>query len=40
MATKGSQKWIQFLVNQKTDVLKNQIKTILSLPTDEEIQWH
>lgn len=39
MATKGSQKWIQILVNQKTDYLNNQIKTSLSLPMTEEIQW-
>ena len=39
MATKGSQKWIQILVNEKTNVLNNQIKTSLSLPIDEEIQW-
>ena len=39
MATKGSQKWIQILVNQKTDFLNNQIKTSLSLPVNEEIHW-
>lgn len=39
MATKGSQKWIQILVNQKTDFLNNQIKTSFSLPVNEEIQW-
>lgn len=39
MATKGSQKWIQVLVNQKTDLLNNEIKTNLSLPTTEEISW-
>jgi hypothetical protein len=39
LATKGSQKWIQILVNQETDYLNNQIKTSLSLPTNEEIRW-
>ncbi len=39
MATKGSQKWIQILVNQKTDYLNNQIKTNLSLPINEKIEW-
>ena len=39
MATKGSQKWIQTLVNQKTDFLNNQIKKSLSLPVNEEIYW-
>lgn len=38
-ATKGSQKWIQLLVNQKTDYLNNQIRTNLSLPINEEIEW-
>ena len=37
-ATKGSQNWIQILVNQKTDILNNRIKTNLSLPIDEEIE--
>jgi hypothetical protein len=38
-ATKGSQKWIQVLVNQKTDVIDKEIKTSLSLPGNESIQW-
>jgi hypothetical protein len=38
MATKGSQKWIQILINQKVELLNDQIKTNLSLPLDEEIQ--
>ena len=39
MAAKGSQKWIQVLVNQKTDLLNNEIKTNLALPISEEITW-
>ena len=38
-ASKGSQKWIQVHVNQKTDILNRQIKTSLSLPNTEEIEW-
>jgi hypothetical protein len=38
-AAKGSQKWIQILVNQKTDVIDNEIKTSLSLPSNEIIEW-
>jgi len=37
MATKGNQKWIQVLVNQKNDYLNNQIRTNLSLPITEDI---
>ncbi len=39
MATKGSQKWIQILVNQKTDLLNQEIKKNLSLSLIEEITW-
>jgi hypothetical protein len=38
-AEKGSQKWIQILVNQKQDFLNQQIRTSLSLPENEEIKW-
>jgi hypothetical protein len=39
IATKGSQKWIQVLVNNKTDIINNLIKTSLHLPLEEEIYW-
>jgi hypothetical protein len=39
MASRGSQKWIQVLVNQKTYFLNSQILTSLSLPINEEIHW-
>lgn len=38
-ADKGSQKWIQELVNQKPDLLNNQIKRILNFPKEENIEW-
>jgi hypothetical protein len=38
-ATKGSQKWIQVLVNQKTDLLNSLIKTNIGLSISEEITW-
>jgi hypothetical protein len=37
-AIKGSQKWIQVLVNQRTDVLNNEIN--LSLDSNEIIEWY
>jgi hypothetical protein len=38
-ATKGSQKWIQILVNQKADVINKEIKNSLQLPDNETIEW-
>ena len=38
-ATKGSQKWIQILVNQKQGFLNQQIRTSLSIPVNEVINW-
>jgi len=39
-AVKGSQRWIQKLVNEKSDLLSSIIRTQLYLPSDEEIHWH
>jgi hypothetical protein len=39
IAVKGSQKWIQKLVNEKPDLLNSLIKNQLDLPSDEEIHW-
>ncbi len=36
---KGSQKWIQKLVNKKPDLLNSFIRTQIDLPSDEEIHW-
>ena len=38
-ADKGSQKWIQILVNQRTDKINNKIKIGLALPDNETIEW-
>jgi len=38
-AVKGSQKWIQKLVNENPDLLTSLIRTELDLPSDEEIHW-
>jgi hypothetical protein len=38
-ATKGSQKWIQKLVNEKSTLLNSLIKKNLALSEDEVIQW-
>jgi hypothetical protein len=38
-AVKGSQKWIQKLVNEKPDLLNSPIRTQLDLPGTEEITW-
>jgi len=38
-ADKGSQKWIQKLVNQKSDLLNTHIKRNLNFPEDEDIKW-
>ena len=39
LGTKGSQKWIQKLVNEKPQLLNLQIKKNLNLPEDEGIRW-
>ena len=39
-AVKGSQKWIQKLVNKEPDLLNSLIRTQLDLPSDEEIHWY
>ena len=39
-AVKGSQKWIQVLVNEKPDLLNSLIRAQLDLPSAEEIHWH
>ena len=36
---KGSQKWIQRLINNQPEHLNSQIRAKLNLPTDEHIQW-
>jgi len=36
---KGSQKWIQKLVNEKPDLLNSPIRTQLDLPDTEKIPW-
>jgi hypothetical protein len=38
-AKKGSQKWIQKLVNDKPEVLNPKIWSALNLSEDEDIQW-
>jgi len=38
-AVKGSQKWIQKFINEKSDLLNSLIRTQLDLPSDEEIHW-
>lgn len=39
-AVKGSQKWIQMLVNEKPNFLNSLIRTQLDLPSTEKIRWH
>jgi hypothetical protein len=39
LAEKGSQKWIQKLVNEKSDLLNSPIRTQLDLPVTERITW-
>lgn len=39
-ALKGSQKWIQKFVNEKSDLLNSLIRTQLDLPSAERIRWH
>jgi hypothetical protein len=38
-ATKGSQKWIQFFVNQKPEIINKEIALVFSLPDYEKIEW-
>ena len=38
-AAKGSQKWIQKLVNEKPDLLDSNIRTQLDLPDTEKTIW-
>ncbi len=38
-AKKGSQKWIQKLVNEEPDMLNRQLRINLHLPEDEAIEW-
>lgn len=39
LCNKGSQKWIQRLINEQPDQLNSQIRAKLNLPKDEYIQW-
>jgi len=39
-AAKGSQKWIQKLVNEKPDLINSLIKIQLQLAETEEITWY
>jgi hypothetical protein len=38
-AEKGSQKWIQKLINENESIISGQLKQSLSLPPDEKIDW-
>ena len=38
-ANKGSQKWIQKLINEKTELLNSQIRTNLGITEKDDIQW-
>jgi len=38
-AIRGSQKWIQILVNEKAELLNSQIRQSFKLPNNEEIIW-
>jgi len=38
-AVKGSQMWIQKLVNEKPDLLNSLIRTQLNLPNTDTIAW-
>ena len=38
-AARGSQKWIQKLINEKPDLLNSPIKTQLDLPDTEKTTW-
>jgi len=35
----GSQKWIQFLINENVEVINKQIRANLRLPETEEVEW-
>lgn len=39
VAQKGSQKWVQMIINEKPEFLNNEIRTKLNLLKDEDIQW-
>jgi hypothetical protein len=39
LADKGSQEWIQKLVNEKQEILNSQIRKNLNLPNNETIEW-
>jgi len=39
LCNKGSQKWIQRLINEQPEQLNSQIRAKLNLPKDEYIQW-
>jgi len=39
-AIKGSQKWIQKLVNEKPDLLNSLIRTQINFPVTDTIIWH
>lgn len=38
-AKKGSQKWIQNIINQRPELLNSQVRRNLNLAEDEDIQW-
>jgi len=38
-AEKGSQKWFQKLINEKTSIVNTLLKQNLNLPQDEKIEW-
>jgi len=38
-ANKGSQKWIQILINEKPDILNKQLQANLNMHENEKIQW-
>jgi len=39
VAVKGSQKWLQKLVNKKTDLFNSFIRTKFNLPDIDTITW-
>jgi len=38
-AVKGSQKWIQTIINEKPKILNKRLRTKLGMPEDEKIEW-
>jgi hypothetical protein len=38
-ATKGSQKWLQILINDKPEILHKELRRKLDIPEDEEFKW-